>query len=70
MFTDIEGSTQLAREYGDRWGEVLGSHHRIVDGAIAAHGGLVDGTEGDAFFAIFASARNAVEAAADVQRGL
>ena len=51
LFTDIEGSTRLARALGPAWPGVLDDHHAQVAGAIAAEGGYVDRTEGDAFFA-------------------
>jgi predicted ATPase/class 3 adenylate cyclase len=70
LFTDIEGSTRLAHSLGDGWGMVLAIHHQIVGGAIEAHGGYVDGTEGDAFFAVFDDAREAARAAVDAQRAL
>ncbi len=66
LFTDIEGSTRLARALGSSWARVLADHHALVGGAIAAEGGFIDGTEGDAFFATFregaAGARAAVAA--------
>lgn len=70
LLTDIEGSTRLARESGDRWVGMLARHHEIVRAAIEAHGGVVDGTEGDAFFGVFGSPREGVAAAVDAQRGL
>ncbi len=63
LFTDIEGSTRLAMELGPRWSQVLSEHHALVSGAIAAEGGYVDGTEGDAFFATFSDGRAGVRAA-------
>ena len=60
LFTDIEGSTALARSAGGDWGELLREHHAIVGGAIERHGGYVDGIEGDAFFATFADPAAAV----------
>lgn len=70
LFTDIEGSTQLARTAGPAWSEVLATHHRLLRDAIEEHGGFVDGSEGDAFFAVFADARAAVRAATAAQRSL
>ena len=70
LFTDIESSTRLAREAGDGWADVLAEHHRILRGAIEGHGGYVDGTEGDAFFATFADAKAGVDAAVAAQRAL
>jgi predicted ATPase/class 3 adenylate cyclase len=70
LFTDIEGSTRLARELGDRWADVLARHHQIVGDAVYGNGGSVELTEGDAFFAIFPTASQGVRAAVDAQRGL
>ncbi|HSD81322.1 MAG TPA: adenylate/guanylate cyclase domain-containing protein, partial [Solirubrobacteraceae bacterium] len=70
LFTDIEGSTRLARAAGSVWADVLAAHHDILRGAIERHGGYVDGIEGDAFFATFADARAAIDAAAQAQRAL
>jgi len=70
LFTDVEGSTRLARELGSGWGAVLGTHHALIAGAISAEGGWVDGTEGDAFFATFADPAAAARAAIAAQRAL
>ncbi|MGN6171000.1 MAG: ATP-binding protein [Solirubrobacteraceae bacterium] len=71
LFTDIEGSTQLARRLGqDEWMKVISDHHRIVGDAITASGGSVDHTEGDAFVAVFTDASAAVTAAVQAQRGI
>src|SRR5574338_424620 len=70
LFTDIEGSTRLAQQLADDWEALLARHRAILRSAIAAHGGYEVGTEGDSFFVTFASARAAVNAAVDAQRGL
>jgi predicted ATPase/class 3 adenylate cyclase len=70
LFTDIEGSTQLAARLGAGWPEVLAVHHELVGGAIAAESGFVDGTEGDAFFATFVDAAAAARAAVASLRAL
>jgi predicted ATPase/class 3 adenylate cyclase len=71
LFTDIEGSTKLARRLGQaRWIETMSAHHEIVREAITAHHGRVDHTEGDAFVAVFSDAADAVAAATQAQRGL
>jgi predicted ATPase/class 3 adenylate cyclase len=67
LFTDIEGSTRLARTLKERWQEVLEQHHAILRRAIREHGGVDVGTEGDAFFAVFTSAVDAVVATAAAQ---
>src|SRR3954447_11267370 len=70
LFTDIEGSTRLARALGPGWAAVLEAHHRIVGGAIAEHGGWVERTEGDSFFATFADPAAAARAAVVALRAL
>jgi len=68
LFTDIEGSTRLLQAIGDRYVEVLQTHHRLVREIIERHGGGVLGTEGDAVFASFPAAREALAAAVEGQR--
>ena len=71
LFTDVEGSTRLLLELGaESYGEVLSAHHRLLRGAVAAEGGVVVDTQGDAFFVAFASAPAALRAAGDAQRRL
>jgi predicted ATPase/class 3 adenylate cyclase len=70
LFTDIEGSTELARSLGGRWADVLAAHHSILVTAVERHDGYVDGTEGDALFATFPDASCAVRAALEAQREL
>jgi predicted ATPase/class 3 adenylate cyclase len=68
MFTDIEGSTRLARQLGGRWHDVVEEHNRLLRLAIRDAGGLELRTEGDAFFAVFTSALAAVAAATTAQQ--
>jgi predicted ATPase/class 3 adenylate cyclase len=70
LFTDIEGSTRLARELAGGWAAVLTDHHAILEREIAARHGHVEGTAGDSFLAIFADPRDAVSAAVAIQRAL
>jgi predicted ATPase/class 3 adenylate cyclase len=70
LFTDIEGSTRLLQELGDRYAVVLGEHAAIVRRAIAEGGGVEVSTEGDSFFVAFSSPVGAVRAAVAAQRGL
>jgi predicted ATPase/class 3 adenylate cyclase len=70
LFTDIEGSTRLAQTLGEAWAALLGRHRAIVRAALAESGGTEVQTEGDGFFAVFASAPAAVLAAVRAQRGL
>jgi class 3 adenylate cyclase len=70
LFTDIEGSTRLLRELGERYADVLAEHNRLLREAFSRHGGLEVGTQGDSFFVAFADAGSAVDAAGDVQAAL
>jgi class 3 adenylate cyclase len=70
LFSDIEGSTGLLRELGERWEEALAAHNRILRDAFAETGGREVDRQGDAFFAVFPRARSAVAAAASAQRAL
>ena len=70
LFTDIEGSTRLAEHLGATFAEVLESHHRLLAGAVVAHRGVVINTQGDAFFAVFPVAADAVAAAVAAQQAL
>ncbi len=68
VFTDIEGSTALLKKLGDGYGDVLARHRQIVRDAVSAAGGIEIDTQGDAFFFVFARARDAVAAAVEIQR--
>ncbi|MGH7432753.1 MAG: ATP-binding protein [Candidatus Methylomirabilales bacterium] len=70
LFTDIEGSTLLLQTLGDRYAELLKAHYHLLSDTIAKHGGGVLGTEGDAVFASFPRARDALAAAVESQRRL
>ena len=62
MFTDIEGSTNLAEALGDRaWEQLIGWHDETLRALILRHQGEVVSSTGDGFFATFASAGKAVE---------
>ncbi len=70
LFTDIEGSTRLLRQLGDGYRAVQDRHAEIVREALETEGGREVRTEGDAFFAVFRTAKNAVAAAVRAQRAL
>ena len=70
VFTDIEGSTDLARRHGADYGRVRSEHRRVLREAFGRHGGHEIDTAGDAFFVVFERARDAVAAVVDVQRAL
>jgi predicted ATPase/class 3 adenylate cyclase len=70
LFTDIEGSTRLVKALREQYPAVLAEHRRLVRAAIAGHGGYEVDTQGDAFFAAFAGAKQAVLCALEIQRAL
>jgi len=71
LFTDVEGSTALLTRIGkEAYGELLAEHSHLVDDAVESANGRVVDTQGDAFFAAFASATAAVVCAARLQREL
>jgi DNA-binding NarL/FixJ family response regulator len=67
LFTDIEGSTQLVQELGDRYPAALEEHRRVVRSALEAHGGEEVDCRGDEFSAAFADADDAIRAAIAIQ---
>ncbi len=70
LFTDIEGSTRLARSLGNRYQIVLADHHRVLRDAWRENAGQEISTEGDSFFVVFRRTQDAVAAAAQAQRSL
>lgn len=70
LFTDIEGSTGIIRELGDRYAELLGRHHELLRAVWRRHEGVEVATQGDAFFVAFVSADTAIAATLDAQRVL
>jgi class 3 adenylate cyclase/tRNA A-37 threonylcarbamoyl transferase component Bud32 len=71
MFSDIEDSTVLTEQLGDRrWLALLRRHNDIVRRQVAEHGGYEVKSQGDGFMIAFASARRAIRCAIDVQRAL
>jgi class 3 adenylate cyclase len=70
LFTDIEGSTELLRTLGTGYGGVRTEHGRLIEDACAANNGHVIDSQGDAYFAAFDRAADAVATAVDVQRKL
>src|SRR6516225_1431068 len=69
LLTDIEGSTRLWENAPAAMEVALAQHDRLLAGVIEEHGGVVVTSrgEGDSFFAVFASAVAAVEAAGACQ---
>ena len=70
FFSDIEGSTRLIQRLGERYPDVLLTHHTVLREALAANGGHELRTEGDSFFIVFDSALQACAGAAAAQKAL
>lgn len=71
MFTDIVTSTDLVGLIGDEaWERLLDWHDRELRASIASHDGEEVRHTGDGFFVVFESARQALDAAVDIQRRL
>ena len=67
LFTDIVGSTERAREMGDRgWRELLDRHHAVVRNELARFRGREIDTAGDGFFAVFDGPARAIRCARSV----
>jgi predicted ATPase/class 3 adenylate cyclase len=70
LFTDIEGSTRLARSLADDYESLLERHRSLLREVFKRHAGFEVGTEGDSFFVAFSSPLQALRAAAEGQRAL
>ena len=70
VFTDVEGSTRLLQQLGDRYAEVARDHRRLVRESLGSAGGTEIDTQGDAFFFSFSRASDAARGAVDAQRAL
>jgi class 3 adenylate cyclase len=70
LFTDVQGSTRLLQQLGERYATALDDQRRILRDAVAAHGGREIDCRGDEFFAAFPRARAAVAAAIAAQQAL
>jgi class 3 adenylate cyclase len=70
LLTDIEGSTELLGRLGDGYAAVVHAVRKSIRGAVRAAGGHEVDSRGDEFFAVFAEAPSALEAAVAVQRAL
>jgi len=70
LFTDIENSTQLAREHPEAWDAAQARHHAILRKGIEKNNGFVFQIIGDAFCAAFHKAGDALKAALKAQQDL
>src|SRR5215469_10257929 len=70
LFTDIEGSTRLLQQLGDRYAMVLEECRRLLRATFQEWNGHEVDTQGDSFFVAFARATDAVLAVVEAQRAL
>jgi adenylate cyclase len=71
LFSDIENSTALNHELGDkRWLKVLAAHDRLIRREVAEQSGYVVKSQGDGFMVAFEGPIDALHCALGVQRGL
>src|SRR5438132_11657364 len=70
LFTDMEGSTRLLQQLGERYSDLLEEYRHLLRTAFHQWNGNVVDTQGDAFFVAFARATDAVAAAVAAQRSL
>jgi class 3 adenylate cyclase len=70
VFSDVESSTRLLRQLGERYAPVVADHQRLMREAFSGHGGREVDAQGDSFFVAFARPRDAVLAALGAQRSL
>jgi len=67
LFADVEGSTRLLERLGDRFPLLLEDYRRILRTTTASYRGHVVDVQGDAFFAAFSRASEALAAATKIQ---
>jgi class 3 adenylate cyclase len=70
LFVDIEGSTLLLEQLGERYADLLSTFRQCARESTTVHGGVVVDARGDEVFASFSAATSAVHAAADLQHRL
>src|SRR5579859_3584297 len=70
LFTDIEGSTHLLQQLGDRYANLLTEYRHLLRTAFDEYHGHEVDTQGDAIFAAFARASDAFSATVAAQRAL
>ena len=68
LFTDIEGSTELLKQLGDQYTELLEDQRRIVRACFEKFNGQEVDAQGDSFFVSFPRATQAVSAAVEIQQ--
>ncbi len=70
LFSDIEGSTKMAREYPETWETTRARHNALLQKAMDDNHGHVFQIIGDAFCVAFHNASDALQATAQAQNSL
>lgn len=70
LFTDIEGSTGLLHDLGERYEDVLDDVRELIRAAVTEAGGREVEVRADEYFAVFDRADPAIESAIGLQRAL
>ena len=70
LFTDIEGSTRLWEQEGERMSRALAEHDALSRKVVEAHNGVVVKMTGDGMYAAFGDPVDALNATADLAVGL
>ena len=70
LLTDIEGSTDLLQQLGERYASFLADMRALIRGCVHRAGGREVDARADEFFAVFVRASAALEAALEIDRGV
>jgi len=70
LFTDIEGSTRLLQQLGDKYATLIADHEQLLRQACETYHGSVVNTQGDSLFVAFPRAVDALNAALQSQHAL
>ncbi|MCB0669052.1 MAG: tetratricopeptide repeat protein [Saprospiraceae bacterium] len=70
IFTDIQGSTQLARSLDQDYPQVLATYREVIRKVVARNFGLIIDSAGDGFFITFKDVLQGVRAAGEIQAKL
>src|SRR5262245_14467425 len=70
LYTDIEGSTNLAQEHPEEWEALRARHHTLLRESIESDNGYIFQVVGDGFCAAFHTANDGLHSAIGAQRKL
>ncbi|HEX9386667.1 MAG TPA: tetratricopeptide repeat protein [Anaerolineales bacterium] len=70
LFTDIEGSTRLLQQLGEKYAVLLADHEQLLRETCESCNGRVVDIHGDSFFVAFSRAFDAIHAVVQSQRAL